>query len=164
MRIRLPYLMVLTLGALGMFYGTSSQGLNASPTTVITTLDNQRFDLDTTGRTTLVSFYSPSCPYCQKDAKTLNRLQHDFQHHKVDVIAVAMPYDTDAGISEFSEKYNVTYHMAHDVDGIIASAFPEVRFTPTTFLLDSNGKIIWRHTGKIRADEVNHEIMTAALR
>ncbi|MEM7258319.1 MAG: TlpA disulfide reductase family protein, partial [Pseudomonadota bacterium] len=141
-----------------MFYGTSSQGLNASPTTVITTLDKQRFDLDSTGNTTLVSFYSPSCSFCQKDATTLNALQQDFLQRKVNVIAVAMPYDTNDDIAQFRQKNDVVYHVAHDTDGAIANSFPDVRFTPTTFLLDKSGRIIWRHTGKLRIAEITQEI------
>jgi len=52
----------------------------------------------------------------------------------------------------------MNYPLAHDDDGQISAAFPNVRFTPTTFLIDNNGKIVWRHVGRLRRANVNQRI------
>ncbi len=158
MRIRLPFLMAVTLGALGVFYGTSTQGLNASTTTSITTLENRQFDLAGSAGTKLVSFYSPDCPISKRNTANLSALHQQFNHHKVDVIAVAMPYDGIDAIKQFNQENDVDYHVAHDTNGTIADAFPDVRFTPTTFLIDETGTIVWRHTGKMRTEDVSEAL------
>ncbi len=161
MSIRLPYLMLLTLCALGFFYGTSSQGLNASQTAGITTLDDRTFDLTDPATLKLVSFYSPDCSISLKDIAHLSELHQQFGASEVDVIAVAMPYDSKDRISEFENEHSPEYHLAHDADGSIASAFPNVRFTPTTFLIDNAGQIVWRHTGAMPMDEVRTGVAAA---
>ena len=148
----------MTLGAIGVFYGTSSQGLNASTTTGITTLDQQHIDLATSGRAKLVSFYSPDCAFSQRDTSSLNAIHKQFDKNKVDIIAVAMPYDTIDAISTFKQENDIAYDLAHDADGEIAASFPNVRFTPTTFLIDTEGRIIWRHTGRMDADAVSERL------
>jgi len=157
-RIRIPYLLALTMGALGVFYGTSTQGLNASPTTSVTTLQNQQIELGTSGSTRLVSFYSPDCPISKRDVTSLGALDKEFGQRDVEGIAVAMPYDTAERIAEFNDQHKPAYHLAHDTDGSVANAFPNVRFTPTTFLIDSEGKIVWRHTGRMRMNEVKGKL------
>lgn len=161
MTIRLPHLTALILGALGVFYGTSTPGLKASPAAGVTTIDKEYFDLASTDTTKLVSFYSPDCPISQKDIAKLSALHHQFQQDSVDVIAVAMPYDSADRISELEAEHEISYHLAHDADGTIAAAFPNVRFTPTTFLINNEGNIIWRHTGSMRLEKITEELSEA---
>lgn len=157
MTIKLPYLLAVTIAALCVFYFTTSQGLSAAPPTTITTFDSVRHDL-AGGKTRLVTFYSPDCPFSKYDAAGLNSLQSRFSDQPFDVIAVAMSYDNMEEIEQFTEARQPAYRMAHDSDGSVASAFQNVRFTPTSFLIDESGRIVWRHTGRMPVEKVSSRI------
>lgn len=159
MKIRLPYLLAASIAAISIFYFTTTQGLNASPVVTVSTLAGQQFDLASTGgNARLVTFYSPNCPISKRDIPDLTRTHERLKNEPLDIIAVAMPYDNEAEIERFQESKNIGYAMAHDKDGSIGSAFPNVRFTPTTFLIDSSGTIVWRHIGRLRNAVLDSEI------
>ena len=158
MTIKLPYLMAVTFAALGVFYITTTQGLSAAPSTTIHSLDATQYDLAVSGKTRLISFYSPDCPISKRDAANLNALHNQFTEQPVEVVAVAMSYDSREAIDAFSEIRQIEYEVAHDTDGSIAAAFPGVRFTPTTFLIDENGNIVWKHTGSMPLSQVSAQV------
>ena len=160
MTIKLPYLMAVTFAALGVFYFTTTQGLSAAPSTTINSLDANQYNLATGGKTRLISFYSPDCPISKRDAESLNALHHQFSEQPVDVVAIAMSYDDRETIDAFSQARQVEYEVAHDADGSIAAAFPGVRFTPTTFLIDESGTIVWKHIGRMPLDQVSAQVST----
>ena len=157
MTIKLPYLLAVTVAVLCVIYFTTSKGLSAAPPTTITTFDSVRHDL-AGGKTRLVTFYSPDCPFSRHDAAGLNSLQSRFGDQPFDVIAVAMSYNKLEDIAHFTEAQQTAYRMAHDTDGSVASAFRNVRFTPTSFLIDESGRIVWRHTGRIPVEKVGSRI------
>ena len=159
MKIKLPLLLAAGIVAFSAFYITTSQGLNASPVVTVTSLDGEQFDLaQTAGKSRLVTFYSTDCPICKRDIPDLNHLRQRFEKDQFDMIAVAMPYDQAASVARIHESGSMNYPLAHDSDGQISAAFPNVRFTPTTFLIDSNGKIVWRHVGRLRRAVLDEEI------
>ncbi len=161
MNTRIPYLLAASIAACGMIYFTTAPGLSASPVVTVTSIDGQQFDMATTGgKARLVSFYSPDCPISQRDIPFLKEAHSRLSNNQLDVIAVAMPYDGAQQIAQLKASEEIQYSMAHDTDGSISAAFPNVRFTPTTFLIDTDGKIVWRHVGRLTSASLNDEIDT----
>ena len=159
MKIRLPLLLTASIVAFSAFYITTSQALDASPAVTVTSIDGQQFELArTTGKIRLVTFYSTDCPICQRDIPDLNHAHQHFNKDQFDIIAVAMPYDHAYDVARMHESGSMDYSLAHDSDGQISAAFPNVRFTPTTFLIDNYGKIVWRHVGRLRHTVLNQRI------
>ena len=150
--------MAVTIAVLGVFYFTTTQGLSAAPSTTITSLDSVQHNLASGGKTRLISFYSPDCPISRRDVANLNDLQSKFGDEPFDIIAVAMSYDDMDTIELFEKSQPADYSLAHDADGSIAAAFQGVRFTPTSFLIDESGNIVWRHTGKMPLQRVSTKI------
>lgn len=161
MNTRIPYLVVASIAACSMFYFTTTPGLSASPVVTVTSIDGQQFDMATTGgKARLVSFYSPDCPISKRDIPFLKAARSRLNNKQLDVIAVAMPYDDAQEIAQLKVSEEIQYTLAHDTDGSISAAFPNVRFTPTTFLIDADGRIVWRHVGRLSNASLNDEIDT----
>ncbi len=161
MTLKIPYLIAISIAATIIFHLASPPGLSAAPVVTLESLDGQRFDLaKSAGKTRLVSFFSPDCPISKRDVATLNAVHHQ-STSEVEVIAVSMPYDSSHAVKEFEKSSEIDYAVSLDTDGEISRAFPEVRFTPTTFLIDSEGEIIWRHTGRLMPKNLNREIANA---
>ncbi len=159
MTIKLPFLLAVSIAALCVFYFTTSQGLSAAPSTTITTSDAVLHDL-AGGKTRLITFYSPDCAFSKSNVAGLNALQNEFDAQPFDVIAIAMSYDNTAEIEKFIATEQPQYAMAHDSDGSVANAFQNVRFTPTSFLIDESGNIVWKHTGRMPVAKVSAKIST----
>lgn len=97
------------------------------------------------GRPLLVHFWATSCAVCVRKIPDLAGLQRALP--QVPVIAVAMPYDRPDTVLALVRKQAIPYRVALDLDGSIVRAFGDVPGTPTTFLLNTSGRIDLRVVG-----------------
>jgi len=140
-----------------LLYLADTPGLNAAQLMSLETISGNSVDLATPqGTTRLVSFWAPDCPISKRDAADLSQLQNLFANDEFEIVAIAMPHAPDAEVQASADDLN--YPVAHDSDGSIVKGFPGVRFTPSTFLIDGDGNIVWRHVGKLNATDTARRI------
>lgn len=102
------------------------------------------------GKPVLVTFWSTNCPLCIQDIGLLNRLYAKHQGgEKFELLAPAMFYDRPDSILEISTKNNMQYPVYFDLQKKLSNAFGNIVATPTSFLLNSSGEIIYYHTGRL---------------
>lgn len=96
---------------------------------------------------TVITFYSPDCPYCQHYAKTLNEMTAHYADKNIfflDVFPGALyPKDT---IQQFCRDYAITQDVGLDANYALTK-YLHAKVTPQTFVLNKEGKIIY--SGKI---------------
>lgn len=152
MKLKIPYLVAAVVATSSLFYLANTPGLSAAQLVSFDTTTGQTVDLASPkGKTRLISFWAPDCPISERDTSSLSHLQKQFADTEFEVMAVAMPYARQDDIQ--SRMDVIDYPVAHDTSGSISEGFPGVRFTPTTFLIDGSGKIIWRHVGALDTAE-----------
>jgi len=150
LNLRIPYLLAASLFAGSFFYLSDSPGLSAAPIVNLTTLSGYPVNLAAPeGKTRLISFWSPDCPISKRNVPAMSDLQAQFGGAEFEILAVAMPYSEESDIHSFIKSKALDIPVAHDKKGTVSDAFPGVRFTPTTFLIDGDGTIVWRHVGRM---------------
>ena len=97
------------------------------------------------GRVVLVNFWTSWCPPCLAEIPSLERLKRDLSNRPFEVFAVnvAEPRGTASRFGYFSET---DIHLLLDSDGEEAKKW-NVRFFPTSFLVDSSGQLTYRILG-----------------
>lgn len=100
------------------------------------------------GRPYLVNFWATSCVTCVKEMPDLVKVHQEFAARGYQTIAVAMSYDRPDYIETFVRDRGIPFLVIHDTDKSWSSAFGDVNVTPTTFLVDREGKIIKRYVGE----------------
>ena len=65
-----------------------------------------------------------------------------------ETIAVAMKYDPPNYVLNYAEKSQLPFKVALDPLGELAKAFGDVKLTPTTFIIDRQGRLVTRILGK----------------
>jgi peroxiredoxin len=65
------------------------------------------------------------------------------------VVAVAMRDDPPLQVVRFARERALPFEVALDADGRVAQAFGDVQVTPTTFVIDAQGRIVERMTGRL---------------
>ncbi len=132
--------------ALGLT-GCSSQ--NQAPDSRFVLLDGSTMTTaDLRGKVTLVNFWATTCVSCVKEMPALVDTYNKFQHRGFETIAVAMSYDPPDWVANFATTRQLPFKVALDNTGEIARDWGEVRLTPTTYLVDRQGRIVKRYLGE----------------
>ena len=137
---------MLLLGACGERAAPSAE-LTSAPDVVFRTLDGERLALREARGPTLVNFWSTDCTVCLTEMPELARLHADYAPRGFDLVAVAMPFDRPDAVLEAAETQALPFPVALDIDGEVLAAFEPIPGTPTSFLIDADGRIVERHVG-----------------
>jgi peroxiredoxin len=101
------------------------------------------------GRVAVVNFWATDCAACMKEMPDLVLTYERFRGRGLELIAVAMRHDPPNYVLHYAETNRLPFKVALDPTGEHARAFGDVRLTPTTFVIDKRGDIVWRITGQI---------------
>ena len=110
------------------------------------------------GKPVLLTFWATSCPGCIEEIPLLSELHSRYAARGLQVIGVAMSYDPEAQVRALRDRLKVPYPLALDKEGLVSAAMGTVRLTPTTFLLDAQGKVVYQKIGIFDLNKVNELI------
>ena len=145
--------------------GLSIYGDEPAPEVTFRTIDNRKIDLHSLrGQPVLVTFWATSCRTCLREMPHLVEMYRTLADRGLEIIGVAMPYDIPSHVVQLVNKRNIPYPVVLDVDSSITSAFGNVRLTPTSFLIDPDGKIVRHRTGEINIESLRKQIITLLSR
>jgi peroxiredoxin len=158
-----PLLLVLLLVA--VIAGTAAWSLRSplAPAVSGQTISGQMVSPQVlAGKPYLVNFWATSCPTCVKEMPDLVAIHQEFSGKGFQTIAVAMNYDRPDYIASFVQDRALPFLVIHDKDNAWAKAYGDVTVTPTTFVVDGNGKVIKRYVGEPNFTELR-KILAKAL-
>lgn len=112
---------------------------------------------DLAGKVVLVNFWYASCGPCRTEAADLNDLYDDYADAGVAFVGVDIR-DSAAQAQSFIDEHEVLYPSILDVaDNAVTLAFATPApptTTPTTYLLDAEGRVAARFTSAIQSPSV----------
>ena len=134
--------------AAGALTWTSLSSRAAAPQVSYTLLDGSKGTTDgLRGKVVLVNFWATSCVICVAEMPQVVATHEKFRSQGYDTVAVAMSYDPPALVARYAESRRLPFGVAIDNTGAIARLFGDVQATPTSFLLDKQGRIVKRYVG-----------------
>jgi len=124
----------------------------------VTTLSGDNFSVSgNRGRIIMINFMTTTCPYCRAETMELKKLWDSYDGKIVLVsISVDTITDTDGLLRDFASSYGADWIWARDVVG--AAMKYKVSGTPTTFILDAEGRVRYRHEGFTEAITLMNEL------
>ncbi|MES2150104.1 MAG: TlpA disulfide reductase family protein [Pseudomonadota bacterium] len=114
------------------------------------------------GKVVMVNFWATSCTTCVKEMPQMVETYNKFKGQGLEFVAVAMRYDPPNYVLNFAEERKLPFTVAMDSGGQIAKSFGDVALTPTTYVIDKNGKIIKRYVGEPEFQAL-HQLLQKAL-
>jgi peroxiredoxin len=120
-----------------------------APASTFVLLDGaQTTTADLQGKVTLINFWATTCVSCVKEMPALAATYNKYKTQGFETIAVAMSYDPPAWVFNFAQTRQLPFKVALDNTGEIAQNWGDVKLTPTTYLVDKQGRIVKRYVGE----------------
>jgi peroxiredoxin len=117
---------------------------------------------DLRGKVVLVNFWATYCGSCLAEMPKFIETHNRYAGRGYDTIAVAVRQDNPQRVAEFAAKSALPFRIALDSSGAAARQFGNVRITPTTFLIDREGRVLRRYIGEPNWAEF-HQLVEKAL-
>jgi peroxiredoxin len=146
---------------LGGLVGCGTQ--EQAPSSRFVLLDGNTVDTASfKGKVVLVNFWATTCVTCVKEMPSIVATHNKYKDRGFDTVAVAMSYDPPQWVSNFAQSRQLPFKVALDNTGEIAKAWGDVKLTPTTYLLDKQGRIVKRFVGEPEFDAL-HQLVEKLL-
>jgi peroxiredoxin len=143
---------IVALAATAIGIGTATvllRPLSAAPEARFATLAGESFSTsDLRGKVVLVNFWATSCASCVKEMPRMVETWRKYAPRGYEMVAVAMSHDHPNQVAEFAQRRGLPFKVALDMSGEIARQFGGVRVTPTSFLVDRQGRVVQRYVGE----------------
>jgi thiol-disulfide isomerase/thioredoxin len=110
------------------------------------------------GHPVLVNFWSTTCAPCVQEMPALAQLYRELHPQGLEVVGVAMNFDTPARVYDFTKRYNVPYPVALDLDGTVARRF-RTDAIPHSFLINAEGQILMNRLGIVDVPSLKRTIV-----
>jgi len=124
----------------------------------LTTVSGENYSLNSSrGKVVLINFMATSCPICRSEMTELREVW-DAYGEKVVMVSISVdPFsDTDDALRSYASNFGANWIWARDVVG--ATADYGVSGTPTTFIIDQEGQVRYRHIGYTDASVLLRDI------
>ena len=120
-----------------------------APAVSYTLLDGRKSDLAALrGHVVLVNFWATDCAPCVEEMPAMVANWRRFSPQGFETLAVSMHYDPPALVSNFAQARALPFGVVIDNTGEIAQRLGNVKFTPTSLLINKRGEIVRRWVGK----------------
>ena len=145
-KILIPLIIIGLLAFLGFSLTQKPQ----APAINFVTLEGKTIPLSSLhGKMVLVNFWATDCPGCIAEMPGLIQTYNEYKHKGFEVVAVAMSYDGIQQVINYAKNNALPFPVSHDSSGDAAQQFNDVRVTPTSFIIDKQGRIIQKLIGEL---------------
>ncbi len=108
------------------------------------------------GRVVVLNFWASWCyPACYEEAPELQRAWEDFQRRGVTVVGINIQ-DREQAARQFVRDFGQTFPNGQDPSGKISIAYG-VYGVPETYILDPQGRVVYKHVGAITAQIIANQ-------
>jgi len=108
------------------------------------------------GKVVLLSFWATWCPPCREEIPELIGLANKFKD-KLVVIGVSMDDAPPPMVAQFAREAGINYPIVMGNTGI-SDEYGGVAALPTSFVIDTNGKVVQKHIGLFPTEVYDNEI------
>ena len=100
---------------------------------------------DEKGKVILVDFWAAWCGPCRKSMPLLERLYNNHKDQGFTILAISLD-DNAKAARNFASQFQISYPLLLDTEATVADTYGVVGM-PTSYLIDRDGILIWKHQG-----------------
>ena len=135
----------------------SNSKLKEAPDFTLTDLDGKEVTLsDLKGKKVYLNFWATWCPPCRGEMPDIEKLYQETKDSDLVIIAVELgePLDT---VKSFIDQNKYHFKVLLDTDQSVGASY-NISAIPTSYFIDSDGKIVSTNTGAMTLEEMKQHI------
>jgi peroxiredoxin len=157
-------LIPLLVAALLAFLFLNLNDKKPAPNLSFTTIEGKEISMASLkGKIVIVNFWATYCPGCIEEMPDLVSTYKQYHEKGLEIIAVSIADDPPNQVLNFAQKNALPFPVAHDSDAKISKAFDNVSLTPTSFIIDQQGRVIGKTIGKLDFVSLNKLLAQSLL-
>jgi peroxiredoxin len=138
--------------------GSSQTASDAFKPFSLKTLDGKKKTLkDFSNKVTLVSFFFPRCPYCNVELPQIQKIYDKYKDRGLSAVWVNILPEEEGLIAGWQMAKNLTVPVLIGGAQEALQRDYHINSTPSTYLLDENGRVLFREDGYKPGDEITLE-------
>ncbi|MCB1757512.1 MAG: TlpA family protein disulfide reductase [Gammaproteobacteria bacterium] len=106
---------------------------------------------DLKGQPAIVNFWATWCPPCREEMPSMEKAWEKIKDEGIQMLAVSYGEDADR-VEAFQMDYPMSFPVLLDTSGEVGRNWP-VKGLPTTFVIDSEGNIVYQALGAREWDD-----------
>lgn len=116
-------------------------------------------------KTILVTYFATWCPPCKAEIPHLINLKNQFKD-SFEIIAILLEDGkTNEMMNSFKNEYGINYIITNGPSNVeLSSVMGNVKTIPTSFLINSNGKIVQKYVGIVPQEMLASAITRAQIK
>lgn len=128
-----------------------------APEFKLTSLDGKIIALENLrGKVVFLNFWATWCGPCRAEVPDLVELQNEFKD-RLQIIGLDVDDDDAAEVEKYAKETGINYPVAMATDAI-REAYGGIPALPTSFVLDTEGRVVQKHTGLLDPSLYDTEI------
>jgi thiol-disulfide isomerase/thioredoxin len=108
------------------------------------------------GKVVLLNFWATWCPPCREEIPMMNELSHRYRD-KLQIVGVSMDDSPSAEVKAFAKEIGIDYPIVMG-SGALSREYGGVPALPTTFVINTDGRIVEKHEGLYPIEVYDTEI------
>ncbi|PHV09191.1 hypothetical protein CSQ96_01475 [Janthinobacterium sp. BJB412] len=158
-----PALAAVAIAAVGAAAYVSLNQQSSAPAVTFMSIKGEKITPESLhGKVVMVNFWATSCATCVAEMPKMVETYNKYKSQGLEFVAVAMRDDPPNYVVNYAETRQLPFKVALDTAGDAAKAYGNVAMTPTTFVIDRNGKILKRYVGEPEFPAL-HKLLEKAL-
>jgi peroxiredoxin len=102
---------------------------------------------DFQGKVVLLNFWATWCPPCRKEMPSMQQLYQVYKDKGLEIVAVSVDTTSSHEVRAFIEELELTFPVLHDRDSLVSRLYSNPG-VPSTYLIDVQGKVVYRVLGE----------------
>ena len=98
------------------------------------------------GKVVILDFWATWCPPCREEIPDFIALKNKYADKGLEIVGVALDNGGEKDVAPFAKEQGINYITVIG-DDKITQKYGGIRGIPTTFIIDTNGKIVEKHVG-----------------
>ena len=135
-------------------FGVPPQPIDA-PDIVVPNLTGEKIALsEQKGKVVLLNLWATWCPPCRAEMPAMEKLYQTLKNENFEILAISTrdPRETRAKVVDFVQEYGYTFPILFDETAAAVPSFYRTGSIPTSFLIDTKGRVVARLIGAYEWD------------